>query len=99
VSSDLKENNLEAGQITPSGKNGRVLKEDVLRFLAGEPAAPPAVSGSGPPASGGVTDVGVPVAAIVVPARAAADTVVPIRGLQRSMVWCSVLPVLIHFFM
>lgn len=40
----IMENGLEAEQITGSGRDGRVLKEDVLRYLQGkspEPAAPP----------------------------------------------------------
>ena len=41
----IAEKGLDAAKIQGSGKNGRVTKEDVEKFLAGAPAAPCKSSG------------------------------------------------------
>uniref|UniRef100_A0A7E4ZS76 Dihydrolipoamide acetyltransferase component of pyruvate dehydrogenase complex n=1 Tax=Panagrellus redivivus TaxID=6233 RepID=A0A7E4ZS76_PANRE len=70
------ENNLKLSQISGTGKDGRVLKEDVLRFLG---QIPPASSESTPtkPASS-------PVAPVTI--VKGEDKVVPVRGYTRAMV-------------
>ena len=44
----LHENNLNASQITGTGKDGRLLKEDVLNHLKAAPAAPAATAATAP---------------------------------------------------
>lgn len=44
----LDENNLDASQVTGTGKGGRILKEDVQKHLKSAPAAPASVAASAP---------------------------------------------------
>lgn len=44
----LDENNLDASQVTGTGKGGRILKEDVQKHLKSAPAAPAPVAASAP---------------------------------------------------
>ena len=88
-----RENNLNLALVSPSGPKGRIVKEDVLRFLQGKQApvqhAPAPVKSAQSSAvstsarshhAGPVTDS--PVPSGVVPQ----DQRVPIRGIQRMMV-------------
>ena len=84
----LKENNLVASQIAPTGKNGRILKEDVIRFLdnGGTTASAPEAG-----STGSVSASAAPVYATTPPgqqaaapaAQAAAGTPVPVVGMDR----------------
>ena len=47
----IKENNIDLAHITPTGKNSRVLKEDVIRFIDGGSVPPPAPAQAAPQAS------------------------------------------------
>lgn len=66
-----RENAVDLGQVPATGKNGRILKEDMLNFLSGAPAS--AAVATGAPASPA------PLAA------AAGDRVEPIKGVKAVM--------------
>jgi 2-oxoglutarate dehydrogenase E2 component (dihydrolipoamide succinyltransferase) len=51
----IEEHGLDAASIPGSGKDGRVLKEDVLRFLEAHPAGTPPQAKSAPPAKAAAT--------------------------------------------
>lgn len=83
-----KENHLDLHRIPGSGPKGRILKEDVLNFIAGKTApsssnkaaaAPVAPVAHKPAAAGASSSHSAPVVT-------AADQRVPIRGIQRMMV-------------
>ena len=67
-----REHQLDLGTISGTGKQGRVLKEDVLNFLAAEPATPTKASTSAP----NLTPC---------PGVVAGDRVEPIRGVGKIM--------------
>ncbi|QSX35591.1 dihydrolipoyllysine-residue acetyltransferase [Shewanella sedimentimangrovi] len=67
---------VDLSKVPGSGKHGRVYKEDVQRFVSGQPA----VQASAQPQTATA-----PVAAAAAVAPAAADTVVAIRGVQAAM--------------
>ena len=64
-------------QVAPTGRGGRVMKEDLLRFMEGGPSSPVSSTPStqSPPAAASRT-----------PAAAAADVDVPLKGLKKAMV-------------
>lgn len=78
-----KENNVNLALVAPTGPKGRIIKEDVLRFIQGKQApqkAAPVATHSAPHTPGPVSNT--PVPSGVVPL----DQRVPIRGIQRMMV-------------
>ena len=81
-----KENNVNLALVAPTGPKGRIIKEDVLRFIQGKQApqkAAPAVSTSShsaPHTPGPVSNTPVPLGVVPLDQR------VPIRGIQRMMV-------------
>jgi len=81
----VKENNVDLNMVTATGKDNRVLKEDVMRFLDGE--QPPVAQA--PPAAAAAASPPPPPPPPRVPLKKveplAADQVHPIRGLQRTM--------------
>ena len=82
----VKENNVDLDMVTATGKDNRVLKEDVMRFLDGEQ---PPVAQAQPAAAAAVQAAAPPPPPPRVPLKKveplAADQVHPIRGLQRTM--------------
>lgn len=78
-----KENNIDLSLVAPTGPKGRIIKEDVLRFLQGKQA--PVARASTP--SHTVAHTPGPVTNPVVPTGVVPqDQRVPIRGIQRMMV-------------
>mmetsp|Transcript_28135 Transcript_28135/g.71722 ORF Transcript_28135/g.71722 Transcript_28135/m.71722 type:complete len:493 (-) Transcript_28135:190-1668(-) len=71
-----RENNVDLAMVIPSGKDGRITKSDVLDFLAGkqedvvEEATESSTASSGPARASSIGE----------------DTVIPVRGLMRTMV-------------
>eukprot|EP00164_Ancoracysta_twista_P003789 GFYU01005077.1.p1 GENE.GFYU01005077.1~~GFYU01005077.1.p1 ORF type:complete len:491 (-),score=160.07 GFYU01005077.1:116-1588(-) len=72
-----REHALDLSLVTATGKNGRIMKEDVLAYLSGDTTAAPA------------SDAGSHSTTTVVNNKASADTASysePVRGLQRMMI-------------
>lgn len=82
-----KENNLDPSSIRGTGKEGRILKEDVLRFLE-DPSSSAAPASSKPSAPKLATPPPSATRARKTPppAPSTQDTVVPIKGVMRIMV-------------
>jgi len=89
-----KEKNVDLMMIAGSGPKGRILKEDVLKFLSG--AAPAQTASPTPPTKATPKATSTPtsapgstqatIARPSMPARSAEDQEVPVRGLDRIMV-------------
>jgi len=69
-----KENNIDISMVFGTGKDGRVLKEDILKFISDSEASKVIEKMSPPPLSSGVTTF------------IAEDQVFPVKGLQKAMV-------------
>ncbi|KJE88780.1 dihydrolipoyl transacylase [Capsaspora owczarzaki ATCC 30864] len=91
----IKEHNLSLKQIVGTGRDGRVLKEDVLNFVAngGRSAAPAAAApvvaaapASTASAAASTATTATPAAAPVSVAPVRGDRVEPIRGFKRTMI-------------
>lgn len=84
-----REHNVSLSQVSGTGKDGRVLKEDVVKFVSGGAPAPAAQAPAPAPSAAPAT---APAAAIPAPVSRAgagavpADAKVPVRGLARAMV-------------
>lgn len=77
-----REHSVDLSLLVGTGKGGRIIKEDILRYLRGE--APAATAAAAPAAPSAVAAPAATPAAAAAPA--AQDTVVPIRGYGRAMV-------------
>jgi 2-oxoisovalerate dehydrogenase E2 component (dihydrolipoyl transacylase) len=75
----VKEHNVDMKQLMGSGPKGRVLKQDILAFIAGKPIV--AASSAGTPRSS--TSAEAPAGS---KQSTVGDQVIPIRGIQRMMV-------------
>ena len=85
-----REHDLSLSAISGTGKDGRVLKEDILRFVAGGGAAAVAAPAPVPapaPTPAPALSPAAPVALRAAPLGGAppADVVLPVRGLARAM--------------
>ncbi|MDF2960062.1 MAG: 2-oxo acid dehydrogenase subunit [Paenibacillus sp.] len=78
-----REKGLNIAQVTPSGPNGRVTKEDVLAFAAGGgvPAAAPAAA-SAAPAAGAAPAAAAPAAAVQ---GERVEERVPLKGIRKAI--------------
>lgn len=85
----IKENNLDPTRIVGSGRDGRILKEDVLKLIgsaaARAPTRPAARTSPAPPAAAAPVQRA-PVAKPSPSYPSGVDVKVPIRGVQRIMV-------------
>eukprot|EP00911_Craspedida_sp_UC1_P001400 UC1_evm3s1056 len=77
----VREHSLDIAQLVGTGKDGRVLKEDVLNFLEGNSSAA-AAAAAALPVPKAAPKVNMPPVA----AATAADVVVPVTGIQKAMV-------------
>eukprot|EP00331_Platyophrya_macrostoma_P025242 CAMPEP_0176456458 /NCGR_PEP_ID=MMETSP0127-20121128/31299_1 /TAXON_ID=938130 /ORGANISM="Platyophrya macrostoma, Strain WH" /LENGTH=447 /DNA_ID=CAMNT_0017846419 /DNA_START=48 /DNA_END=1391 /DNA_ORIENTATION=+ len=68
-----QENNVDLGKVLATGKGGRIMKEDVLKFLEGGQASSPVPSVSQD-------------ATAASPIAAVADRVIPLTGVRKAMV-------------
>eukprot|EP00049_Salpingoeca_infusionum_P018211 m.356227 g.356227 ORF g.356227 m.356227 type:complete len:485 (+) comp17474_c0_seq1:44-1498(+) len=83
-----REHNLNIDDIVGSGKNGRILKEDVLDFLEGKTSKKPAAQQQAPAATATTASTTPLPNAPPAPATSlqAEDVTVPVTGIQKAMV-------------
>ncbi len=84
----LSEHNISAGSISGSGKNGRILKEDVLSFIENKPAPAPAPAAATKPVQAAPAPAaqaaGTP-APVAAPAAGRQETREPISRLRQTI--------------
>jgi 2-oxoisovalerate dehydrogenase E2 component (dihydrolipoyl transacylase) len=84
-----QENKVNLSHVKGTGKDGRVMKEDILEYVnnKGKTGAPKAqVKVAAPAAPEPVKEAEKPVAPVTFPPRTAADVTIPVRGMTRLMI-------------